>query len=96
MTYSIKFADYADESGKVPSPRRAHASNGVSPNFNHHRQVLEKFHPSSSGDVRASNRQVARADSSTYFSQNGNVRQHQNINSQIANISVTGNNKISS
>ncbi|KAK9935783.1 hypothetical protein M0R45_022868 [Rubus argutus] len=65
--------DYADESRKVPSPRRAHASNGVSPDFNHHRQVLEKFHPSSSGDVRASNRQVARADSSMYFSQNGNA-----------------------
>lgn len=96
MTYSINFADYDDKSRKVPSPRRAHASNGVYPNFNHHRQVLEKFHPSSSGDVRASNQQVARADSSMYFSQNGNVRQRQNINSQIANISVTGNNKISS
>ncbi|PRQ41456.1 putative DNA helicase chromatin remodeling SNF2 family [Rosa chinensis] len=65
--------DYADKSRKVPSPRRAHTSNGISPNYNHHRQVLDKFHPSSSGDIRASNRQVARADSSTYFSQNGNA-----------------------
>ncbi|KAL6187256.1 hypothetical protein ACLB2K_043370 [Fragaria x ananassa] len=65
--------DYADKSRKVPSPIRAHVSNGISPNYNHHRQVLEKFHPSSSADIRASNQQVLRADSSTYFSQNGNA-----------------------
>ncbi|XP_050373282.1 helicase-like transcription factor CHR28 isoform X2 [Argentina anserina] len=66
--------DYADKSRKMPSPRRPHhASNGISPGYNHHRQALEKFHPSLSGDIRASNRQVDRADSSTYFSQNGNA-----------------------
>ena len=88
MTRSINFTDY-DKSRKVSSPRRAHASNGNSPSYNHHRQVLAKFHPSSSGDIRASNRQVPRTDSSTYFSQNGNVGQRHNVNFRIADILFT-------
>ncbi|VVA14792.1 PREDICTED: helicase mRNAion factor [Prunus dulcis] len=79
--------DYAGQSRKVPSPRRAYASNGSSPNFNHHAQVKQKFHPSSSDDIRTSSRQAARA----HF---GNLEQPQD--SRIANISVKDYEKISS
>ncbi|KAI5341209.1 hypothetical protein L3X38_020483 [Prunus dulcis] len=40
---------------KVHSPRRS------SPNVNHHTQVKQKFHPSSSDDIRTSSRQAAPA-----------------------------------
>lgn len=38
----------------MPPSRRAYASNGSSPNVNHHLQLKHKFHPSSSDDTRTS------------------------------------------
>ncbi|KAM2658221.1 hypothetical protein EV2_020960 [Malus domestica] len=73
--------DYSGQSRKVPSPRRAYASNGNSPNINQHTQVKQNFNPSSSDDMRTSNQHAARA-------HNGYAERPQSNHSQIYNISV--------
>ncbi|KAM0983200.1 hypothetical protein TB2_010582 [Malus domestica] len=73
--------DYSGQFRKVPSPRRAYASNGNSPNVNQHTQVKQNFNPSSSDDIRTSNRHAARA-------HNDNVERPQSNHSQSSNISL--------
>lgn len=75
------------ESLKVPSPRRAYASNGSSLLIDSLTKAKNPIHPHSSGIMGASNQHVA---------ENVSLHQPQSVNSQVGNTFSTDYEKISS
>ncbi|KAK9275422.1 hypothetical protein L1049_022686 [Liquidambar formosana] len=77
---------YGGQSQKVPSPKRASASNGSSGNINPHSLAKLQMHPNTGEDIRASNWHIAQANDSSYSTENGKVGQPQIFNSQNSDI----------